>query len=159
MALTHQWKISKIRKYPSKTVSYETGDVNFTDYVCFIGARLRTFDSGTPDNYVEKDVILDWTRKPQDPPTNPSDYVEFADLTEEQLVAMIKNSSIHRKTESIMEEKYAADWGAGIWEESDNPFDHEEFRDSAPDAAEMQSIAEEANSENQDVVDTTETDS
>lgn len=137
MSLIHQWKISKIKKYPSKTVSYETGDVNFTDYVCFIGARLRTFDPATPENYVEKDVALDWTTKPQNPPANPSDYIEFAELTEEQLVAIIKGSSIHAKTEQIMEEKYVKDWGAGTWEEVKNPFNHEEFDDDAPSAAAM----------------------
>ena len=137
MALTHQWKVSKIRKYPSKTVSYETGDVNFTDYVCFIGARIRTFDPATPENYVEKDVILDWSVKPQDPPSSPSDYVAFADLTEEQLVAIMKASSIHRKTEEIMEEKYIRDWGSGAWQETENPFDHEEFSDPAPRGSAM----------------------
>ena len=157
MSLTHQWKISKIRKYPLKTVSYETGDVNFTDYVCFIGARIRTFDPATPENYIEKDVVLDWTTKPQDPPADPSNYVDFANLTEEQLVAMIKNTSIHAKTEQIMEEKYAKDWGSGVWEEDENPFDHEEFRDKAPGPDEMAAIAEAANADSTE--DNTETNS
>jgi len=151
MAITHRWRVSKLKKYPSKTVSYESGDVTFKDYVCYIGARIRTYDSESPDTYIEKDVVLDWATKPQSPPESASDYIEFSDLTEENLVAIIKNASMYKKIETIMEDKYIRDWGSGAWEETDNPFDHDEFKDPAPSAEEMEEYAKSVAAESETV--------
>ena len=141
MSIVHDWKIRKIKKHPSKTVNYESGDVTYSDYICFIEAQIKTYNTETPENFVTKDVVLDWAVKPQRPPSDSSEYVELVDMTEEQYINIIKNSSIYSNIENIMEQKYIAAWGDGISEEIINPFSHEEFSGGAPDAEEMARIA------------------
>lgn len=149
MSLSYEWKIKKIKKYPSKTVTYESGNVTFNDYVCFIEGRVRCFD-GTYDvddlnTYVEKDFVLDWSQKPQNPPASESEYVSFADMTEENYINIVKNTSIYRSLEEILAEKYHAKCDDGIPAEVDNPFNHDEFVEYDPTSETMQETGEESN--------------